>query len=149
MTDQRTYFARLIRIPFAENGLRSFALGGQLFTPEAGWLPVTADQAQLLGALRSDEGDLTSPLAFQVLAPGAPIPADPPPPPQFAFPTYPGDLSPPGPASSSYGSPTGQPTPPPAAPQPTSGGGAPAPACVRSADDGAHPRWAEPWPRHA
>ena len=41
MADQGTYFARLPRIPFASNGIRSYAFAGQIFTPEAGWLAVT------------------------------------------------------------------------------------------------------------
>jgi hypothetical protein len=53
------------------------AFARHLFTGEAGWLPVTADEAQVLAAMKSNPQDPKSPPALQVPAPGTPIPPDP------------------------------------------------------------------------
>src|SRR5271169_2779869 len=105
MADQGTYYARLLPLQFTDVGLRSMSIGGLLFTPGAGYLPVTPDLAAHLATIRRVADDPTSPLAFIVLAPGQAAPPDPPPPPEFSFPTYPGDPSPPGPASSTFAPP--------------------------------------------
>ena len=73
-----TYYARLLPIGMHDRGLRSFAHGGQLFIPEAGFIPVSRDSALLLAAVRSIATEPASPFAFQVLAPGAEIPTTPP-----------------------------------------------------------------------
>jgi hypothetical protein len=59
------YYARLLPVGVHERGLRSYAYGGQLFIPEAGFIPVEREAALLLAAVRSISSEPNSPFAYR------------------------------------------------------------------------------------